>query len=182
MNWCSWASSKQLGHGVHHFGSLTWRSIILLDNDILFADFLALRKNVHPLSPGCFLEKLVFLVKTFLFYLCLDRFLKIECFISNIHDQIDELWSNLNIEMPLLRLLELPSYLVFLFGLCEVVLSFFFSFNSCSLHLLFNLLCSFHALFELFRCLLLAIADDDTLTQLLSLNIVCFILFSSLAL
>lgn len=185
MNWCGWASSKQLCHGIHQLlGTFTGCWIILLDNDILFADLLSLRENVHPLSPGGFMKKLAFLLVTIIliYFPIFLGFLEVKCLICNIHDQIDEFWSNLNIEVPLLRLLDFSRNLIFFFCLCKVWLPIIFSFDCGSFHLLFDLLSSFNTLFLLGRSLWLAVVDDDTFAKLLSLTGNGLILLLSLAL
>jgi len=185
MNWCGWASSKQLCHGIHQLlGTFAGCWIILLDNDILFAHLLSLSKNVHPLSPGGFMKKLTFFLVTIIiiYFPIFLGFLKVKCLICNIHDQIDEFWSNLNIEVPLPCILDFSSDLVFFFCLCKVWLPIIFSFDCGSFHLLFDLLSSFNTLFLLGRCLWLAVHDDDTFTKLLSLTGYGLILLLSLAL
>jgi hypothetical protein len=89
MNWCGWASSKQLRHGIHQLlGTFAGCWIILLDNDILFTHLLSLRKNVHPLSPCGFVKKLTFLLVTIIiiYFPIFLGFLEVKCLICNIHD------------------------------------------------------------------------------------------------
>jgi hypothetical protein len=77
----------------------------LLDDDVLLADFLAFGKDVHPISPGAFVQESLILG------LVCVAYLELKCFVSNIHDEVNHLRSYLDIDSSLLCLLFASCFL-----------------------------------------------------------------------
>jgi len=106
--------------------------VILTHQELLFTNFLALTKYAHPFTPLSFCDQVLLNITA------LGFLLEIMSFICNIHNEINNLGCNLNIEMSFPRFFTGSD--TFVFNLVRGLLcaAFLFSIDSILSHLFFD--------------------------------------------